>query len=134
MQLATSSGIFPRGKVTPREPPISEVGALCSCIPIPFTRALSLADWIQVVLTVGPDGKRRSVAAQVVYAGLSGEGDVGFVARSQRGIVIRGWEDHEMIAPGPCYAGMILSRGSPAAEIEKQRKIFPRAITRPITL
>ena len=104
---------------------------LSAPVPIPFSAELAPANWIEVVIGVGPCDEPRAVLAQVSFVGRSADGDVGFVARDEQGIVYRGALDTE--GPrGPCYVALFTSTGSPAVAIAHHRRIFsppPRAST-----
>ena len=65
----------------------------------------------------------RTVLAQVSFVGRSADGDVGFVARDEQGIVYRGVLDSG--GPrGPCYVALFTSTGSPAVAITHHLRIF----------
>ena len=93
----------------------------------PFTRTISLAEWIEVELGVGERNERRAVVAQLVFLGLDAAGVIGFVAKDEQGVVYRGAED---VSPKgrPGWVAIFTSTGSPAAPIARHHLVFPRAL------
>lgn len=117
-----SAAVFPRRDRTsaPALP-----GNPCPAGPIAFTRDVARADWIQAWIGMGERDERLSVLAQVVFLGLSPDGEIGFVARSVDGVIYRGWEDAALLSTGPCWAAAVTSKGSLALPIALHGRAFP---------